>query len=143
MPGAMVALRRGDGAVLLTKRRDTGLWCLPAGAAEVGGSFAETAVAELAEETGIEVSPVDLVPFGCLSEAARHTIHYPNGDVTHCFAICFLARRWSGDPRADMDEAIEVEFADPNNLPQALDPPAREALELLRAFLLDGQFQVR
>lgn len=52
MPGAMVVLLRDDGHVLLTKRGDDGTWCLPAGAAEVGGSFAQTAIDELAEETG-------------------------------------------------------------------------------------------
>lgn len=52
MPGAMVALQRKDGSVLLTRRGDDGTWCLPAGAAEAGGSFARTAIDELAEETG-------------------------------------------------------------------------------------------
>lgn len=94
MPGAMVAVQRDDQRVLLTKRADDETWCLPAGAAEPGGSFARTAIDELAEETGIEVAERDLVPFGCLSEAEAHTIHYPNGDVTHCFALCFLARTW-------------------------------------------------
>jgi 8-oxo-dGTP pyrophosphatase MutT (NUDIX family) len=56
MPGAMVAPQRDDGRVLLTKRTDDGTWCLPAGAAEPGGSFARTAIDELAEETGVEVS---------------------------------------------------------------------------------------
>jgi len=73
MPGAMVAVQRDDQRVLLTKRADT--WCLPAGAAEPGGGFARTAIDELAEETGIEVSERDLIPFGCLSEAEAHTIH--------------------------------------------------------------------
>jgi 8-oxo-dGTP pyrophosphatase MutT (NUDIX family) len=143
MPGAMVVLQREDGQVLLTKRRDTGVWCLPAGGAEVGGSFADTAVSELAEETGVDVSSADLVPFGCLSEAELHTIHYPNGDLTHCFAMCFLARRWRGDPRADMDETTAVRFVDLDRLPAPLDPPARRALALLEAFLGDGEFQVR
>jgi 8-oxo-dGTP pyrophosphatase MutT (NUDIX family) len=53
MPGAMVALLE-DQRVLLTKRTDDGTWCLPAGAAEPGGSFARTAIDELAEETGIK-----------------------------------------------------------------------------------------
>jgi ADP-ribose pyrophosphatase YjhB (NUDIX family) len=96
MPGAMIALQRDDQRVLLTKRTDDGTWCLPAGAAEPGGSFARTAIDELAEETGIEVLAADLVPFGCLSEAEAHTIHYPNGDVTHCFALLFLATAWEG-----------------------------------------------
>jgi NUDIX domain len=42
MPGAMVALQRKDGGVLLTRRADDGTWCLPAGAAEPSGSFACT-----------------------------------------------------------------------------------------------------
>lgn len=143
MPGAMVALLREDGRVLLTKRGDTGLWCLPAGAAEVGGSFAATATSELAEETGVEVSPANLVPFACLSEAEHHTIRYPNGDLTHCFAICFLARRWRGEPRADGEEATEVRFADLDRLLEPMDPPAAEALVLLRRYLNEGAFQVK
>jgi 8-oxo-dGTP pyrophosphatase MutT (NUDIX family) len=143
MPGAMVVLQREDGQVLLTKRRDTGVWCLPAGAAEVDGSFATTAVTELAEEAGVEVSLADLIPFACLSEAELHTIRYPNGDLTHCFAMCFLAKRWHGDPRADMDETTEVRFASLDQLPDPLDPPAGHALSLLETFLADGEFQVR
>jgi 8-oxo-dGTP pyrophosphatase MutT (NUDIX family) len=87
MPGAMVALLDRDQRVLMTKRTDDGTWCLPAGGAEPGGSFAQTAIDELAEETGIKVREQDLVPFGSLSKADLHTIHYPSGDVTHCFAL--------------------------------------------------------
>ncbi len=143
MPGAMVALQRRDGQVLLTRREDSGAWCLPAGAAEQSGSFAATAVSELAEETGVEVAPADLVPFGCLSEAELHTISYPNGDLTHCFAICFLAREWRGDPRADLDETTDVRFYDLDRLPNPLDPPSRQALVLLESYLAEGKFQVR
>jgi 8-oxo-dGTP pyrophosphatase MutT (NUDIX family) len=105
MPGAMLALLDADGRVLFTRRADDGSWCLPAGAAEPGGSFARTALAELSEETGLKVAEKDLIPFGCLSEAELHTIRYPNGDVTHCFALCFLAERWSGDPQPDGEES--------------------------------------
>lgn len=143
MPGAMVALQRDDQHVLLTKRTDDGTWCLPAGAAEPGGSFARTAIEELAEETGIEVLERDLIPFGCLSEAELHTIHYPNGDVTHCFALCFLARAWRGEPRPDREEATEARFVALDAPPQPLHPPAGHALELLAAYLGSGMFQVR
>ncbi len=143
MPGAMVVLRRDDGRILLTKRADDGTWCLPAGAAEPGGSFARTAIEELEEETGVGVSEDDLVPFGCLSEAEAHTIHYPNGDVTHCFALCFLAERWKGDPRPDREESIEVRFVDLSSPPEPVHPPTAKALELLKAYLGSGRFQVR
>ena len=143
MPGAMVAVQQADQRVLLTKRSDDGTWCLPAGAAEPGGSFARTAVEELAEETGVEVSERDLVPFASLSEAETHTIHYPNGDVTHCFAMCFLARAWKGDPQPDHEESTEVRFVDLSAPPAPLHPPTAHALELLAAYLRSGSFQVR
>jgi 8-oxo-dGTP pyrophosphatase MutT (NUDIX family) len=143
MPGAMVALQREDQRILLTKRADDGTWCLPAGAAEPGGSFARTAIDELAEETGVRVAEHDLIPFGCLSEAEAHTIRYPNGDVTHCFALLFLARVWQGDPRPDQAEATETKFADLAALPESLHSPTAHALDLLAVYLSSGSFQVR
>ena len=143
MPGAMIALLQEDRRVLLTKRADDGTWCLPAGAAEPGGSFARTAIDELAEEAGVMVSERDLLPFGCLSEAEAHTIHYPNGDTTHCFALCFLARTWRGDPRPDQEESTAVTFVDFAARPKPLHPPTAHALEMLATYLRSGSFQVR
>lgn len=143
MPGSMIALQREDGRVLLTKRADDGTWCLPAGAAEPGGSFARTAVDELTEETGVRVAEGDLVPFGCLSEAEVHTIHYPNGDVTHCFALLFVARAWQGDPRPDGEESTEARFFDLGALPEPLHAPTAHALDSLTAYVSSGAFQVR
>jgi 8-oxo-dGTP pyrophosphatase MutT (NUDIX family) len=143
MPGAMVALRREDGQILFTRRGDDGTWCLPAGAAEIGGSFARTAVAELLEEAGIEGSEEDLVPFGCLSEAELHTLRYPSGDVTHCFALCFLVERWSGEAQPDGEESTAVRFAPPETPPRPLHEPSAHALEMLAAHLESGRFQVR
>lgn len=142
MPGAMVALEEEDGSILLTKRADDGTWCLPAGAAEPGGSFARTAIDELAEETGIEVEKGDLVPFGCLSESEAHTIHYPNGDVTHCFALLFLAKRWRGEPDPNHDEATEAAFFGLAGLPEPIHAPTYQALDLLSSYRKSGTFQV-
>jgi 8-oxo-dGTP pyrophosphatase MutT (NUDIX family) len=142
MPGAMVALLRDDGQVLLTKRGDDGTWCLPAGAAEAGGSFARTAIDELAEETGVEVAEADLVPFASLSEAEKHTVHYPNGDITHCFAVCFLAKSWRGDPRPDGDESTAVRFVSLDRVPEPVHSPTALALKLLQTYLHTGVFQL-
>lgn len=143
MPGAMVVLQRDDGQVLLTKRGDDSSWCLPAGAAEAGSSFTRTAIDEVREETGIRISEKDLIPFASLSDAELHTIQYPNGDVTHCFALCFLARSWDGEPRPDGDETTEMRFVDPGAAPEPVHPPTSHALELLAAYLSSGVFQVR
>lgn len=87
MPGAMVVVQHADGRILLTKRGDNDQWCLPAGAAEVGGSFAKTAVAEVVEEVGLEIAVDDLIPFGSLSAAETHTIQYPSA-TSHIALRC-------------------------------------------------------
>jgi 8-oxo-dGTP pyrophosphatase MutT (NUDIX family) len=142
IPGAMVFLVRDDGAVLFTRRADNGQWCLPAGGAEEGSSFAATALAELHEETGVEVDPADLEAFACLSEAELHTIAYPGGDVSHCFAMLFLARRWSGEPRPDGVETTEMLWADPAAPPSPMQEASSHGLGLYRAYLREGAFQV-
>jgi 8-oxo-dGTP pyrophosphatase MutT (NUDIX family) len=141
MPGAMV-VQDGDDEIVLTKRADDGHWCLPAGAAEVDGSFAKTAIAEVAEEVGLELAPEDLIPFGSLSTAEAPTIHYPNGDLTHCFALLFLVRRWRGEVTADGDEAVEARFVELDHLPEPIRAPAAMAIEMFRAYLSSGRFQL-
>jgi 8-oxo-dGTP pyrophosphatase MutT (NUDIX family) len=142
VPGAAVAAQREDGQILFARRGDDGTWCLPGGAAEVGGSFAHTAIDELREETGLVADLADLIPVACFSEAARHTLHYPNGDVTHYFAMCFLLQRWAGEPMPDGDETIDLRFADPADLPQPFEDSTARAVELLLAYLRTGTFQV-
>ena len=142
MPGAAIAAQREDGRVLFIRRGDNGVWALPGGAAEVGGSFARTAVDELREETGLVIDPADLIPAACFSDAERHTLHYPNGDVAQYFSICFVVRKWEGEPRPDGEEALEIRFADPNELPQPFEGSTERVVELLLGYLRTGKFQV-
>jgi 8-oxo-dGTP pyrophosphatase MutT (NUDIX family) len=141
-PGAAVAAQREDGKVLFARRGDDGTWCLPGGGAEAGGSFAATAIEELREETGLRADPADLIPVACFSEAERHTLHYPNGDVAHYFSMCFLVRRWEGEPTPDGEESTELRFADPTEMPQPFEVSTARAVDLLLAYLRTGAFQV-
>jgi ADP-ribose pyrophosphatase YjhB (NUDIX family) len=142
VPGAAIAAQREDGRVLFIRRGDNGVWALPGGAAEVGGSFARTAVDELREETGLVARPADLIPAACFSDAERHTLHYPNGDVAHYFSMCFVARRWEGEPTPDGEEALELRFADPTDLPRPFEGSTERVVELLLGYLRTGKFQV-
>jgi 8-oxo-dGTP pyrophosphatase MutT (NUDIX family) len=128
MPGATVLVVDAVGRILLTRRSDTGEWGLPGGAAEEGGGFLDTAVAELEEETGLKVEREDLVPIGCLSEPALNTFFYPNGDVTHYFALCFLTHRWNGEPASCDGESTKVDFFAPNLPPMPMNALAASAV---------------
>ena len=139
MPGAAVVVEDDDGRVLLGRRADLGSWSLPTGGAEEGSSFARTAVAEVAEDTGLGVDEADLVAFASYSDG--HLVAYPNGDVTNWFTLCFVARRWSGTVRADGDETTAVGFFPRDEPPGPLQDSTAAMLALYERFLATGRFQ--
>ncbi|MER7847687.1 NUDIX domain-containing protein [Kitasatospora sp. NPDC096077] len=143
LPGAQVLVVDAAGRVLLQQRRENGLWELPAGACEEGGTFAGTAVRELAEETGLRVDEADLIPFASLSDPDVHTLTYPGGDVAQCFALCFAAHRWSGELSPGPDEVLRAGFFDPGSLPEPLYRATAVVLELYGHFRATGRFQAR
>jgi ADP-ribose pyrophosphatase YjhB (NUDIX family) len=57
--GAVVGNDAGE--ILLVQRADSGVWLYPTGWADVGYSPSEVAIKEVAEETGIECEPVQLL----------------------------------------------------------------------------------
>ena len=66
--GVCVAIIR-DERVLLTKRSDFEVWCLPGGHVDEGESIAQTAVRETAEETGLEVKLTFMIGLYSIPEA--------------------------------------------------------------------------
>lgn len=144
-PGAQVVVIRGDGLVLMQRRADSGLWEIPAGGCEPGQSFASAAITELAEETGLRASTGDLEAFVCLSDPEVHTLRYPNGDMVHAFAMCFVWR--SGEarvaPGAGDGEVTEHRWVATDELPEPVHPPSRVVLALYEAYQVTGQFQAR
>lgn len=143
MPGAQVLLVDDEERALFQRRRDSGLWEIPAGAAEPGSSFRDTAVRELREESGLTVAIDDLTPFASLSEPDVHVITYPNGDRLHCFALCFEARRWTGILAPSADEVLEATFLPMATPPAPLQPQTRAVLDLHRAYRATNTFQAR
>jgi 8-oxo-dGTP pyrophosphatase MutT (NUDIX family) len=139
LPGAQVLAADADDRILFQRSRDSGLWELPAGGAEPGDSFRRTAAREFHEETGLEVAEQDLVPFASLSQPDVHTLTYPNGDIVHCFALCFEARHWTGTLQPSADEVLESGFF--TSPPGPLHPPTEVVLRLHTTYRKTGQFQ--
>ncbi len=118
-----------NGRILLTKRDDFHVWCLPSGGIEDGESAAEAAIRETREETGIEVELVGLVGLyfraGCL----------PDGH-----AAVFAARPVGGALRAQPGETLDVCYFTPEEFPEAMAVGHRQrALDALAG--LRGMFR--
>ncbi len=74
--------------VLLTRRTDNGLWCLPGGAMDAGESAAEAAAREVFEETGLVV---DIARLTGVYSSPHSVTRYPDGNTVQYLALCFEA----------------------------------------------------
>ena len=110
-----------DGHVLLTRRQDNGLWCLPGGIMEPGESVAEAVAREVLEETGLVVTPVRLV--GIYSDP-NLLVAYPDGSKYHPVVLCFQCEVNEGRLRLS-DETTDVGFFPLNDLPPVVQPQHR------------------
>jgi 8-oxo-dGTP pyrophosphatase MutT (NUDIX family) len=135
-------VENSDGHLLLQQRADNKQWGFPGGGAEPDQSFADIAISELKEETGLTANEKDLVPFASLSQAKNNTFYYPNGDVTHYFALCFLLKRWQGELTPEPGECLDLRFFDIENLPENLSVGTTAVVNLLLEFNKSGLFQL-
>jgi ADP-ribose pyrophosphatase YjhB (NUDIX family) len=97
------------GKILLTKRDDFHVWCLPSGGVEVGESLAEAAIRETKEETGIDVELTRLI--GVYSRL---------GGIPDVHAVLYEARPIGGELRLQLGEAIAVKYFASHELPNEL-----------------------
>ena len=98
-----------DGKILLTKRDDFQVWCLPSGGVEDGESLAEAAIRETKEETGIDVELTRVI--GVYSRL---------GGIPDVHAILYEARPIGGELRLQPGETIEVKYFTRNEMPNEL-----------------------
>ena len=92
--------------VLLTRRADNGLWCVPGGTMEAGESVEECCRREVLEETGLEVRLKRLV--GVYSNRDQLVI-YPDGNKAQIVVLSFEAEIIRGEPRLS-DEVTDWGF---------------------------------
>lgn len=98
-----------EGRVLLTKREDFEVWCLPGGQTEVGESVAETAMREAKEETGLDIELTTFV--GMYARIGSHA-------DTHI--ALFSAHRINDTLTPQVDEVIDIDWFDPAALPDEM-----------------------
>lgn len=92
--------------VLLTRRADNGLWCVPGGGMESGESAAEACEREVLEETGLSVRVKRLV--GVYSNPDQLVV-YPDGSKVHFVIMGFEAEIVGGELGLS-DETTEAGF---------------------------------
>ncbi len=94
------AVFNAEGRILLLRRADEGLWCLPKGTQEPGESLHETALREVREETGLTVRL--LAPL----KEVRYGFYSPSDDTNVDKRVAyFLAERTGG--RLALEEGFE------------------------------------
>lgn len=111
-----------DGEILLQRRSDNGLWGLVGGILELNETYAEAAVREALEETGLRVR---LTSF--LGIFHNHDMVWPNGDRAQCIGAIFTAEIIGGALRVD-EESLELRFFRREDLPPLFAPDHRAAL---------------
>jgi len=121
MSGAGAVILNGRNEILLQKRKDNGLWALPAGSMELGESFEECARREVLEETGLTLGKMEI--FATESgEEAHYT--YPNGDEVYVAGVIYICRDYHGEMKVQEDEVLEQKFFALDAIPreEELDP---------------------
>ncbi len=94
--------------ILLTKRTDNGLWCLPGGGVDAGESVSEACEREVLEETGLIVKVKKLI--GVYSDPHR-IVEYADGNRFQIVALNFEAEIFGGELIIS-DETTAVDFFD-------------------------------
>src|ERR1700733_5827867 len=75
--------------VLLAKRTDNGLWCLPGGHVDLGETLGAACLRELLEETGFQGEAIRLV--GVYSDP-KNSLHIAQGPEWHTIRVSFLCK---------------------------------------------------
>jgi len=106
--GSTVAIIQDD-KILMTKRSDFEVWCLPGGHVDPGESVAETAVRETREEVGLDVELTRFV--GIYTRVGgEYTIHLN----------LFAARPVGGNLKPQAAEVLAIDTFSPDALPDLM-----------------------
>ncbi|ORI18249.1 NUDIX domain-containing protein [Rhodococcus sp. 1168] len=120
LSGVSAVVLDDDDRILLTRRRDNGLWAVVSGILEPGEEPGPAALREITEETGIDADLIRLT-----SVDVTGPITYPNGDQAQYLDLTFLVRRTGGEAHVADDENLAVEWFESDALPETLSETSR------------------
>ena len=115
--GANAVIFDGDGRILLTKREDNGLWCLPGGHMDLGEMIQETVIRETEEETGLKVAVERVVGIYSMPYPG-YVYEDPRKQIV---VVTFVCRPVGGSLRIS-DETTDVGYFYPDQWPGQLLP---------------------
>jgi len=130
IPAARAIIRDIDGKILLIRRRDNGVWDLPAGGIELGESITDCLIREVREETGLEV--IEALPL-TLQTQPRFSFTNIFGKKYQMFTMVFLVTKWQGNLIKQTNETTDARFYEINDMPE-LSPPHAETIQDLQNF---------
>lgn len=107
-----VIFDKGRQKVLLTRRSDNGLWCLPGGQMDSGESVEECCVREIFEETGLNIRTTRLI---AVYSNRDQLIVYPDGNKAQIVVFSFEAEI-TGGTLGLSDETTEVGYFSPEEM---------------------------
>lgn len=111
--------------LLLQKRSEKDdIWGIPGGAVEVGESIEESAIREIKEETGLDISLEYLI--GVYS---KYFIEYPNGDKAQSICYFFKGNVVDGDLNIDEKETFDLKYFAKDKLPNIFVQQHIDAIE--------------
>ena len=134
--GARAVIRDDQDQILFIRRRDNGLWALPAGSQELDESILDCLKREVKEETGLNVLVASLMAI-----YSKIPIVTAYGDPYHLFLVQFQVDKWSGELTTETDETIDARFFRLNELPEELGERYRHVLDDLQTY--DGNLILR
>ncbi|WP_285858841.1 NUDIX hydrolase [Paenibacillus sp. MER 99-2] len=117
-----------EGQILLQRRRDKNAWGFPGGAMELGESAEETAIREVKEETGVTIFVEKLI-----GVYTKYFDKYANGDQAQTISFFYQGRISDGELISSNEESIEVQFFDPNEVPDLFNQQHADAFNDFRA----------
>ena len=114
LPSVSVIVVDDQGRLLLVRHTgDRDGWAVPGGAVDIGESPAQVAVREIREETGLQISQLQLLD---VLGGTHYEVTYPNGDRVAYVTAVYQARIAGGIPVPDLEEISQLGWFTPAQL---------------------------